>query len=104
MGPEAYLQHIAKCKLAFQIPIIASLNGMTAGGWIGYAKEMQLLVWMGEHEYDSIKQMQPVQLRNEAGRASGLSTSQRSNPRAGRKRVTSPLPALFFGPPPRSAL
>ena len=41
MGPEAYLQHIAKCKKAVQIPIIASLNGTTAGGWIGYAKEMQ---------------------------------------------------------------
>jgi dihydroorotate dehydrogenase (fumarate) len=41
MGPEAYLKHIAKCKEAVQIPIIASLNGTTAGGWIGYAKEMQ---------------------------------------------------------------
>ena len=41
MGPEAYLQHIAKCKQAVQIPIIASLNGTTTGGWVGYAKEMQ---------------------------------------------------------------
>jgi dihydroorotate dehydrogenase (fumarate) len=41
MGPEAYLQHIAKCKKAVQIPIIASLNGTTTGGWISYAKEMQ---------------------------------------------------------------
>jgi dihydroorotate dehydrogenase (fumarate) len=41
MGPEAYLKHIAKCKEAVKIPIIASLNGNTAGGWIGYAKEMQ---------------------------------------------------------------
>ncbi len=41
MGPEAYLKHIVKCKQAVQIPIIASLNGTTAGGWLGYAKEMQ---------------------------------------------------------------
>ncbi len=41
MGPDAYLKHIVKCKAAAQIPIIASLNGTTTGGWIHYAKEMQ---------------------------------------------------------------
>ena len=41
MGPEAYLQHIVKCKQAVQIPIIASLNGNSAGGWLEYAKLMQ---------------------------------------------------------------
>ena len=41
MGPEQYLTHIVKCKQAVNIPIIASLNGTTKGGWIGYAKEMQ---------------------------------------------------------------
>ena len=41
MGPESYLKHIVKCKQAVQIPIVASLNGTTAGGWIGYAKQMQ---------------------------------------------------------------
>src|ERR1039458_5511636 len=41
MGPEAYLKHIVKCKEAVKIPIVASLNGTTTGGWIGYAKEMQ---------------------------------------------------------------
>ena len=41
MGPEAYLEHIAKCKQAVKIPIIASLNGTTTGGWMEYAKEMQ---------------------------------------------------------------
>jgi dihydroorotate dehydrogenase (fumarate) len=41
MGPEAYLKHIAKCKQAVNIPIIASLNGTTNSGWISYAKEMQ---------------------------------------------------------------
>ena len=41
MGPEAYLKHIAKCKQAVKIPIIASLNGTTTGGWLQYASEMQ---------------------------------------------------------------
>ena len=41
MGPEAYLAHIVKCKQAVKIPIIASLNGTTKGGWLGYAKRME---------------------------------------------------------------
>jgi dihydroorotate dehydrogenase (fumarate) len=41
MGPEHYLKHIAKCKQAVKIPIIASLNGTTTGGWLRYAKQMQ---------------------------------------------------------------
>ena len=41
MGPDAYLTHIAKCKQAVKIPVIASLNGTTKGGWLGYAKQMQ---------------------------------------------------------------
>ena len=38
MGPDAYLMHIAKCKQAVRIPIIASLNGTTTGGWLAYAR------------------------------------------------------------------
>jgi dihydroorotate dehydrogenase (fumarate) len=41
MGPEAYLMHIAKCKQAVRIPIIASLNGTTTGGWLRYARQIQ---------------------------------------------------------------
>jgi len=33
-GPEEYLSHIQKCKEAVDIPIIASLNGVSIGGWI----------------------------------------------------------------------
>ncbi|MBW7863632.1 MAG: dihydroorotate dehydrogenase-like protein [Candidatus Hydrogenedens sp.] len=40
MGPEGYLGHIRRAKEAVGIPIIASLNGVSAGGWTGYAKEM----------------------------------------------------------------
>jgi dihydroorotate dehydrogenase (fumarate) len=41
MGPEEYLNHIRKAKETVKIPIIASLNGSTLGGWTDYAKEME---------------------------------------------------------------
>jgi dihydroorotate dehydrogenase (fumarate) len=41
LGPEEYLEHIRKAKDATDIPIIASLNGVSKGGWIDYAKKMQ---------------------------------------------------------------
>jgi len=41
LGPQEYLQHIAKAKEAVDIPIIASLNGSSVGGWTNYAKQMQ---------------------------------------------------------------
>jgi dihydroorotate dehydrogenase (fumarate) len=40
-GPEDYLEHIRKCKLAVRIPVIASLNGSTLGGWLRYARQIQ---------------------------------------------------------------
>ena len=39
-GPEKYLEHISQAKKALQIPVIASLNGVSKGGWIDYAKQM----------------------------------------------------------------
>ena len=38
IGPEKYLDLISKVKESVQIPIIASLNGISSGGWIEYAK------------------------------------------------------------------
>jgi dihydroorotate dehydrogenase (fumarate) len=40
-GPEEYLNHIRKAKAAVDIPIIASLNGATLGGWAKYAKQIE---------------------------------------------------------------
>jgi dihydroorotate dehydrogenase (fumarate) len=40
LGPEEYLSHIAKAKQAVDIPVIASLNGATVGGWTDYARQM----------------------------------------------------------------
>lgn len=41
LGPDGYLELIRKAKQAVNIPIIASLNGVSTGGWIKYAKEME---------------------------------------------------------------
>jgi dihydroorotate dehydrogenase (fumarate) len=41
IGPEAYLEHIRKAKAALHIPVIASLNGVSVGGWIRYAQMME---------------------------------------------------------------
>ncbi|HWQ52338.1 MAG TPA: dihydroorotate dehydrogenase-like protein [Bryobacteraceae bacterium] len=41
LGPEGYLEHIRKAKQAVSIPVIASLNGTSVGGWTEYAKQMQ---------------------------------------------------------------
>ena len=40
IGADAYLEHIRKTKAAVKIPVIASLNGVSTGGWIKYAQKM----------------------------------------------------------------
>jgi len=40
MGPYQYLEHLRLAKEAVGIPVIASLNGSTPGGWIEYARLM----------------------------------------------------------------
>jgi len=40
-GPDGYLKHIRNVKEAVRIPVIASLNGTSVGGWLRYAREME---------------------------------------------------------------
>src|SRR5215831_13081979 len=40
-GPEGYLNHIRKAKASVRVPIIASLNSSTLGGWTKFAGEIQ---------------------------------------------------------------
>ena len=40
-GPEEYLEKIRKAKEAVSVPIIGSLNGVSTGGWIEYAKRIE---------------------------------------------------------------
>ena len=41
LGPDGYLELIRTAKASVSIPVIGSLNGVTAGGWIRYAREME---------------------------------------------------------------
>jgi dihydroorotate dehydrogenase (fumarate) len=41
VGPDRYLEHLEAVKAATSMPVFGSLNGTTAGGWIGYAKRIQ---------------------------------------------------------------
>jgi dihydroorotate dehydrogenase (fumarate) len=41
LGPDQYLEQLVRIKQSVDLPVIASLNGFTAGGWIRYAKLMQ---------------------------------------------------------------
>lgn len=41
MGPDGYLRHIQKVKQAVSIPVIGSLNGVSTGRWVDYAKKIQ---------------------------------------------------------------
>lgn len=41
VGPEKYLNQVAGLKKALSIPVIGSLNGVSKGGWTGYAKQIQ---------------------------------------------------------------
>jgi dihydroorotate dehydrogenase (fumarate) len=40
-GPDEYLEHIRRAKESLDIPVIASLNGVSTGGWIRYARDME---------------------------------------------------------------
>jgi dihydroorotate dehydrogenase (fumarate) len=41
VGPAQYLELIRKASEAVEIPVIASLNGMSERGWVDFAREMQ---------------------------------------------------------------
>ena len=40
-GPRRYLSLLERAAAAVDVPVIASLNGVTPGGWVGYAEAMQ---------------------------------------------------------------
>lgn len=40
-GPEGYLTMVEDARAAVSIPVIASLNGVSPGGWVRYARSLQ---------------------------------------------------------------
>jgi dihydroorotate dehydrogenase (fumarate) len=41
LGPDEYLDQIRRLKASVSVPIIASLNGTTEGGWLNYARMIE---------------------------------------------------------------
>ena len=41
LAPEAYIEAVHKTKKALSIPVIGSLNGVSTGGWIKYARKIE---------------------------------------------------------------
>ncbi len=41
VGPERYIDNLAQLKRKVHIPVIGSLNGVSPGGWVHYAKLME---------------------------------------------------------------
>ncbi len=40
-GPDSYLEHLARVKRTVGVPVVASLNGTTPGGWVEYARLLE---------------------------------------------------------------
>ena len=40
-GPDEYLVHLEEAQRALDVPVMASLNGTTRGGWLRYAKRLE---------------------------------------------------------------
>ena len=41
LGPDGYLEHIRKAKAALGIPVIGSINGVSSGSWVDYARKIE---------------------------------------------------------------
>jgi len=41
IGPEEYLEHLRLVKQAVAVPVMASLNGVTPGGWLSFAHQIE---------------------------------------------------------------
>lgn len=41
LGPDEYIELIHKIKQSIKIPVIGSINGITTGGWLDYAKKIE---------------------------------------------------------------
>lgn len=41
VGPDTYLDHIRAAKEVLDMPVIGSLNGVSTGGWVRYARLME---------------------------------------------------------------
>lgn len=90
-GPNEYLELIASARDSLSIPVVASLNGCTTGGWTRYASEM-------EQAGASALELNIYNIpANEAQDANAIDQSYADLVAAVRQQVTIPL-AIKIGP------
>ncbi|MBP7869587.1 MAG: Dihydroorotate dehydrogenase B (NAD(+)), catalytic subunit [Candidatus Hydrogenedentes bacterium ADurb.Bin101] len=41
MGPDTYIEYVRQVKAAVGVPVIGSLNGVSKGGWLDFAKQIE---------------------------------------------------------------
>ena len=41
LGPDGYLEHVRRAKKALSIPVVGSLNAVSTGGWVSFARLIQ---------------------------------------------------------------
>jgi dihydroorotate dehydrogenase (fumarate) len=41
LGPDGYLEHVRRAKKALGIPVVGSLNAVSRGGWVSFARLIQ---------------------------------------------------------------
>jgi dihydroorotate dehydrogenase (fumarate) len=41
MGPKVYLDHLQRARRLLRMPLIGSLNGVSTGGWLQYARQIE---------------------------------------------------------------
>jgi len=41
IGPDKYIEHLKQVKKAVNIPVIGSLNGVSGGSWVDYARKIE---------------------------------------------------------------
>lgn len=50
LTPDQYLEHIRRAKAALRIPVIGSLNGVSTGGWVRYARQANWVTYARKME------------------------------------------------------
>ena len=85
LGPDAYLEQIAKIRAAVDVPVVASLNGVSLGGWLDYA---QLIEQAGAHALELNLYRLPTDPDDES---SGLEARDVSIVRAVLQKVRIPI-------------
>ena len=68
LGPDEYLELIRQAKESVNIPVIASINGKTMGGWTDFAKQMQSAgadgIELNIYNIPTSMELSPLELEN----------------------------------------